>query len=275
MLNLFFGWHPVARALFLALCGLVFVFLLGPMLVIVPLSFNSEPYFTLPMAGVSTRWYEAFFTSDNWLLALKNSLLVATAACGLSVVLGTAAAIGLSGLDGKFRRPLMTVLLAPMAMPLVISGIAIYFAYAKVGLTGTMPGLILAHTLIASPFVVMTVSASLATFDKTLLRAAASLGAGGWTAFRRVMLPLIFPGVGAGAVFSFVASFDDLVVTLFVASTEQRTIPRQMWSGVRENLDPTILSVATLFVLLSAVVTLTTTWLRTRTAAPSSGASPS
>ena len=151
-----------------------------------------------------------------------------------------------------------------MILPLVISGIAIYFSYARVGLTDSLLGLVLAHTMIASPFVVIAVTAVLARFDETLMRAASSLGAGSFTAFFRVRLPLIWPSILTGAIFAFVASFDDIVIALFVTSAEQRTLPRQMWSGVRENLDPTILAVATMLVALSALVTLSTAWLGAR-----------
>jgi putative spermidine/putrescine transport system permease protein len=179
-------------------------------------------------------------------------------------VLGTMAALGLARLRASWRRALTAVLLAPMILPLVISGIVIYFAYARVGLTDSLLGLVLAHTMIASPFVVIAVTAVLARFDETLMRAASSLGAGSFTAFFRVRLPLIWPGILTGAIFAFVASFDDIVIALFVTSDEQRTLPRQMWSGVRENLDPTILAVATMLVALAALVTLSTAWLGAR-----------
>jgi putative spermidine/putrescine transport system permease protein len=264
MFDLLLARHPLGKCLLLGFCGAVLVFLMGPLLVIVPLSFNSEPYFTFPLAGFSTRWYEAFFESDNWLLALRNSIVVGSSVAVLSVALGTMAAIGLARLRPGLRRSLTAILLAPMILPLVISGIAIYFAYARLGLTDSLLGLVLAHTMIASPFVVIAVTAVLARFDETLMRAAASLGAGSLTAFWRVRLPLILPGIATGAIFAFVASFDDIVIALFVTSAEQRTLPRQMWSGVRENLDPTILAVATMLVALSALVTLSTAWLGAR-----------
>jgi putative spermidine/putrescine transport system permease protein len=264
MLDLIFGRSLPSRTLFVGACGAVFAFLLGPLLVIIPLSFNSEPYLTFPIAGWSARWYAAFFTTPNWLLALKNSFIVATATAALSAVLGTAAALGLQRLPTSLGRGLTGLLLLPMVLPLVVSAVGIYFAYARVGLTNSLAGLILAHSVIASPFVLVTVQAGLARLDPSLLRAAASLGAGEWTAFRRVLLPSIRSSVASGTIFAFVASFDDVVIALFIASTEQRTLPRQMWSGVRENLDPTILSVATLLVVLSAVVTLATVWLGQR-----------
>ena len=176
MFDLLLARHPLGKFLFLGFCAAVLAFLMGPLLVIVPLSFNSEPYFTFPLAGFSTRWYEAFFESDNWRLALRNSVIVGCSVAFLSVVLGTMAALGLARLCARWRRALTAVLLAPMILPLVISGIAIYFAYARVGLTDSLLGLVLAHTMIASPFVVIAVTAVLARFDETLMRAAASLG---------------------------------------------------------------------------------------------------
>jgi putative spermidine/putrescine transport system permease protein len=188
MFDLLLARHPLGKFLLLGFCAAVLAFLMGPLLVIVPLSFNSEPYFTFPLAGFSTRWYEAFLESDNWRLALRNSVVVGCSVAFLSVVLGTMAALGLARLRASWRRALTAVLLAPMILPLVISGIAIYFAYARVGLTDSLLGLVLAHTMIASPFVVIAVTAVLARFDETLMRAASSLGAGSFTAFFRVRL---------------------------------------------------------------------------------------
>jgi len=262
MLTLLFRHHPVQR-LALILSGFcVLLFLVVPILVIIPLSFNSDSYFTYPLAGFSLKWYAAFFESPNWLLALRNSLLVAGVATLLSTLLGGAAALGLSHPRFPFKRLAMAIILAPMILPVIISAVALYFTVTRLGLTDSLPALILAHTTIAAPFVIIAVSAGLEGFDQNLMRAAASLGAPPMVAFRRVMLPLLAPSVATGAIFAFVASFDDLVIALFVAGTEQRTLPRQMWSGVRENLDPTILAVATMLVGLSAVVLLAVGLLR-------------
>ncbi|GGE15332.1 ABC transporter permease [Primorskyibacter flagellatus] len=256
MLDLLFHGARPARIAFLVWCGWVVIFLVGPLLAIVPLSFNSEPYFTFPMPGLSLQWYRAFFTLDNWRLALWNSTVIGLTVMAVSVLLGTLAALGLHRLPPVASRALTAFMALPMALPLIVTAISVYFAFTRIGLTGTFAGMVLSHTIIATPFVIIAVGASLARFDETLIRAAASLGAGPWRTFWRVRLPLIRPGILNGAIFAFVASFDDLVVTLFVGSTELRTLPRQMWAGVRENLDPTILAVATLLAALSLAITV-------------------
>jgi putative spermidine/putrescine transport system permease protein len=265
MLGLLIGPRNSPRLLaFLTLCGLVLFFLVAPILAIAPLSFNKEPYFTYPIRSYSLRWYEAFFLTANWQLALRNSIIVASATAALATLLGTLAALGLARPEFRFRGAVTALLLSPMVLPIIVTAVAIYLFYARIGLNGSFTGLVLAHTILASPFVVVTVGATLATYDRTLSRAAASLGAGPVRAFFRVMLPLILPGIASGALFAFITSFDDVVVALFVAGTEQRTLPRQMWSGVRENLDPTITAVATMLVVLSILVVTAGERLRRR-----------
>jgi putative spermidine/putrescine transport system permease protein len=154
--------------------------------------------------------------------------------------------------------------LSPVVIPVVVTAVGIYFAFASVGLSGTYSGLIFAHTALAVPFVVITVMASLERFDFSLVRAAQTLGASPITAFRRITLPIIFPGVAAGALFAFVTSFDEIVVTLFLAAPEQRTLPRQIFSGVREYVSPGIAAVATLLVCLSILLLLTVQLLERR-----------
>lgn len=248
------GWHYVFRIL----CGLVFLFLIGPILVIVPLSFNAEPYFTFSEGMValdpdawSLRWYRDFFTSDAWLGAIRNSFIVAFFSTILATALGTLAALGMSSRYMPYRATVMAVLISPMIVPLIISAAGMFFFFSKYQLTQTYAGVILAHTALGIPFVVITVTATLAGFDHTFTRAAASLGASPVRTFFRVILPLVTPGVVSGALFAFITSFDEVVVVLFIAGPEQRTIPIQMWSGIREEISPTILAVATLLVMLS------------------------
>jgi putative spermidine/putrescine transport system permease protein len=244
--------------------GLVVLFLIAPVIAIVPLSFNAEPFFTYPMPGLSLRWYQEFFGSDVWRLALGNSIIVAVCATILSTALGTLAAIGLTRPDCPARATITAILISPMIVPLVVSAVGIYYAFAAVGLLNTLTGLVLAHTAIGAPFVVITVTATLAGFDNNLMRAASSLGARPGEAVLRVMLPIIAPGVVSGALFAFVTSFDEVVIALFVAGSETRTLPRQMWSGVREQLSPTIAAVATLLILVSTLFLLTMQWLQRR-----------
>ena len=246
--------------------GLVLAFLVAPVIAVIPLSFNAEPYFTYPMPGLSTRWYAELFDSPIWRLALRNSLVVAIATTLLATALGTLAAVGLSRRDFPFRALVMGLLISPMVVPLVITAVGVYFFYARVGLTGSLTGLVMAHTALATPFVVITVTATLTTFDTSLVRAAQSLGAHPFTAFRRVTLPLIAPGVISGALFAFVTSFDEVVVVLFIGGPGERTLPRQMWTGIREQISPTILAVATLMTVLSILLLTTVEILRRRNA---------
>ena len=247
-------WHYALRVF----VALVLFFLIAPLAVIVPLSFNALPYFTftdemlaLDPAGYSMQWYEDFFTSPNWQGAMKNSIIIALATTALATTLGTLAALGLANSALPYRAALMAILISPMIVPLIISAAAMFFFYSRFGLQGTHLGVILAHTALATPFVVVTVTATLAGFDRSLSRAAASLGAPPTTVFFRVIAPLIAPGIISGALFAFITSFDEVVVVLFVGSHEQRTIPWQMFSGIRENISPTILAVATALIIFS------------------------
>jgi putative spermidine/putrescine transport system permease protein len=248
---------PAARlgsVVFHVFCAAVLVFLMAPILAIMPLSFNAEAFFTYPMPGLSTRWYRDFWDSAVWTLATRNSFIVAVLATVLATLLGTLAAIGLARRDCPWRATITAVLISPMVVPIIVTAVGVYYFYANVGLLNTLTGMVLAHTAIGAPFVVVTVTATLAGFDPGLMRAAASLGAGPLAAFRRVMLPLILPGVASGALFAFVTSFDEVVIALFISGSEQRTLPRQMWSGIRETISPTITAVATMLILLSVAM---------------------
>ncbi|MER8594885.1 ABC transporter permease [Mesorhizobium sp. M1182] len=235
-------------------CGMVILFLLVPILVPVPLSFNSGAFFIFPLEGFSTRWYAVVLGTQRWQSAIGNSLIVAFGTTLIATVLGTLTAIALS--DEKFpgRRIVMPLLLSPLIVPVVITAVGSYLFYARVGLASTYAGIILAHTALASPFVVVTVGASLTGFDRNLMRAAAISGAKPITSFFRVMLPLILPGVLSGAAFAFVTSFDEVVVVQFLASANQRTMPLEMFIGLREKLSPAITAAATLMMALSIVL---------------------
>jgi putative spermidine/putrescine transport system permease protein len=257
---------------FRVICGLIFFFLIAPIIVFIPLSFNAEPYFTytrgmltLDPAAYSMRWYDEFFSSTSWLTSVRNSVIIATFATLIATTLGTIAALGLSRKHMPFRGIIMGLLISPMIVPLIISAAGMFFFYSSIGLAGTFPGVILAHAALGTPFVVITVTATLVGYDHSLSRAAASLGADSVTIFRKVTMPLILPGVISGALFAFITSFDEIVIVLFVAGVEQRTIPREMWSGIREQISPTILAVATILVLVSIALLTTVELLRRRT----------
>ena len=241
------------RYAYYGFCGLVFIFLLAPIVAVVPLSFNSSSFLTYPLDGLSLRWYEDFFTSPRWLPALRNSFVIGIATMIIATPLGTLAALGLVRAEFRFKRVVVGLLLSPMIVPVIITAIGIYFVYSPLGLANSRIGLVLAHTVLATPFVVVIVHATLQGFDPALWRAGASLGAPPWTVLRKVVLPLIAPGVMSGALFAFITSFDEIVTTIFLAGPEQRTLPLQMFDGVREQISPTITAAATLLIAVSVV----------------------
>jgi putative spermidine/putrescine transport system permease protein len=254
------AWHWTLWAI----CALVLGFLILPLLIIVPLSFSSGTFLTFPLPGLSLRWYEELFTSAPWRLSLRNSLVVASAATVLATTLGTLAALGLSRARLPGQGVLLPLIVSPMIVPVVIVAVGVYFFYAPLGLTASLLGLTLAHTALALPFVVITVGATLQGFDRNQARAGASLGASPAVVFFRITLPLILPGVIAGALFAFVTSFDEVVVALFVTGPAERTLPRQMFNGIRENISPVIAAAASLLILLSILLLATLELLRRR-----------
>ena len=262
-------WHYT----YLFFCGLVFFFLIAPLFVILPLSFNAEQYIhfsakmlALDPEGFSLRWYEdmIYGTKNPWGLATKNSLIIAFFATIGSTILGTVAALGLSSRYMPYKAAFMALLISPMIVPLIISGTAIFFFMAKVGLAATHTGIILSHIILGTPFVVITVTATLTGFDHSVTRAAASLGSNPVNTFMKITLPLIMPGVISGALFAFVTSFDEVVVVLFLAGLENTTIPIQMWVGLREQLSPTIMAVATCLIVMSTLILVSAELLRRR-----------
>ena len=262
-------WHYT----YLTFCGLVFFFLIAPLFVILPLSFNAEQYIhfsakmlALDPEGFSLRWYEdmIYGTKNPWGLATKNSLIIAFFATIGSTILGTVAALGLSSRHMPYKAAFMALLISPMIVPLIISGTAIFFFMAKVGLAATHTGIILSLIILGTPFVVITVTATLSGFDHSVTRAAASLGSNPVNTFMKITLPLIMPGVISGGLFAFVTSFDEVVVVLFLAGLENTTIPIQMWVGLREQLSPTIMAVATCLIVMSTLILVTAELLRRR-----------
>ncbi|MEO1468862.1 MAG: ABC transporter permease, partial [Pseudomonadota bacterium] len=258
-------------------CGLIFFFLIAPIIVIIPLSFNASDFFTFTpemlafeAEGDSLKHYDDFFTDENWQAALWNSVTIAPMATLISVSLGTLAAIGLSQSHIPFRGAIMAILISPMIVPLILTATAMYFFYSKpfglsdLSIQGTYWSVVLAHAALGVPFVIITVTATLVGFDRSLTRAAASLGADPVTTFFRVQMPLIVPGVISGALFAFITSFDEVVVVLFMGSAEQRTLPWQMFTGLREQISPTILAVATILVVISIALLATVEILRRR-----------
>ncbi len=281
-------WHYA----YLVICASIFLFLIAPILIVIPLSFNAEPYFTFTEkmlafdpTGYSTRWYDLLLTfgmenpdsvprdgswwadaweNAAWINAAKNSVIIGFFSTILATCLGTLAALGLSRPEMPFRRSIMAVLISPMIVPIIITATGLFFFYSATGLANSYLGIIMAHATLGIPFVIITVTATLVGFDHSLTRAAASLGANPSTTFFKITMPLILPGVVSGALFAFVTSFDEVVVVLFVAAHDQQTIPRQMWNGIREQISPAILSVATILVVVSIALLATVELLRRR-----------
>ncbi len=307
---------------FRVICGLIFFFLIAPIIIIIPLSFNAEDFFTftpgmlaLDADAYSLRHYTAFFGEDGypwtgllvglgfgaavsalfyflgsknlfpilifgilglivgklwglegeeWMTPLRNSLRIAPVATLLSVSFGTLAAIGLSQSHVPFKGAIMAILISPMIVPLIISAAGMYFFYSRIGLQGTFMGVVLAHAALGIPFVIITVTATLVGFDRSLTRAAANLGANPVTTFFRIQMPLILPGVISGGLFAFITSFDEVVVVIFVGSAGQQTLPWQMFTGLREQISPVILAAATILVAISIVLLTVVELLRRR-----------
>jgi putative spermidine/putrescine transport system permease protein len=253
------GWWTLRIA-----CVAVLLFLLLPILVIIPLSFSSSSFLVYPIPGWSLKWYENLFTSAEWIRAAKNSFIIAPAATLIATVLGTLAAVGLARTDFPFKGLLMSVLIAPMVVPIVVVGVSTYFFFANLGLADTYGALILVHAALGAPFVLTTVLATLQGFNHNLVRASLSLGSHPLWTFFRITLPVIAPGVISGALFAFATSFDEVVVILFLAGPDQVTLPRQMFTGIRENITPTIAAVATLLIVFTTSLLLVLEWLRGR-----------
>ena len=285
-------WERVWYYLFRVFCILVLLFLVLPILIIIPLSFNAEPYFTFTEGmlrfdptAYSLRWYLDMFENGmsnrdlpagswgwlvqawqdgQWIHSAKNSIAIAAGATVLSTVLGTLAALGLSQSTMPAGRLIMALLISPIIVPIIVTSASLFFLFSKLGLANTYLGIVLAHTVLGTPFVVVTVTAAMTGFDRSLIRAGQMLGAPSHVIFFRVIMPLILPGVISGALFAFGTSFDEVVAVIFLADYEQRTIPRQMWAGIREQISPTILAVASILVVLSIALLTVVELLRRR-----------
>lgn len=250
-------WHRTYHVI----CALIFFFLVAPIVVIIPLSFNATPYFTftsemltLDPAGYSLRWYDALLSSAEWLSSIRNSFIIAVSSTFIATTLGTLAALGLSRREMPARAAITAFLISPMIVPLIITAAALFSFYARMNLSQTYFSIIMSHVVLGAPFVVITVTAALSGFDNQLIRASQSLGANQVTTFFRIILPLLAPGIIAGALFAFITSLDEVVVVLFLAGPEQTPMTVRMFSGLREEISPTILALATILVVLSVLL---------------------
>lgn len=254
-----------ARLLPATVVGLILLFLTFPILVVVIVSFSSATYLTFPPPAFGVKWYAAYFGNADWLRPTWLSLWVAAGVVVLSTVMGTLAAIGVARLPRPMRLLVTGLILSPLIVPVIVVAIGIYYAFARYGLVGSPFGMVLAHTCLAVPFVVTSVSASLAGIDPRLEQAALSLGATPRATFFQVTLPLIRPGVLVGALFAFISSFDELVVSLFLSGSGAVTLPRRMWDDLRFQIDPTIAAVSTLTIVLTVLLMACAHFLRRRT----------
>jgi len=278
---------PIQRTyyyLYLFFCGVVFFFLIAPLVAIVPISFSQSPFmvFTEGMMtwppdpeAWSIRWYRYMLgictdkqlttpCSNKWMVGTVNSFFVGFVSTFFATALGTLAALGLSRPNMPFKALIMSILISPMIVPLIITAAGMFFFYAKINLVYTFTGIILAHIALSTPFVVITVTATLVGFDTNMIKASQSLGAKPMRTFFKVIMPLILPGVISGALFAFITSFDEVVIVMFMASLDQLTIPKQMWAGIRQEISPVILCMATCLVVLSIFLLTTVELLRRR-----------
>jgi putative spermidine/putrescine transport system permease protein len=252
------------RAVVYLVALLVAVYLVFPIFVIVPVSFSSAVFLKFPPPGFSLQWYAKYFGRAAWIDATVLSLWVGACVMVLASLLGTAAAFALVRARFRGRRLVNALILSPLIVPGIVVAIAIYFFYSKLRVVGSPVALILAHTALAAPYVVVNVSATLYGFDRRLEQAAMSLGANRWRTFWHVTLPVIRPGVMAGAIFAFIASFDEVIVAIFISGTGAVTLPAKMWEGVRMEIDPTIAAVATIAVAVSLAAFLCAALLERR-----------
>lgn len=243
---------PVSKAVF---GTAVVIFLMAPLFAILPLAFTDSIFLNYPIPGFSLRWFHELFTANAWRRSILNSLLIGSGTTMLATILGTLAALGLRGNAGSLLFSFFrTAFLLPMVVPAVVLGVGMQLMFAQYGLANTYVGVIVAHTVIAIPFVVVNVTAALQGIDRRLENAAASLGASPAIVLRQVTLPLAMPGIVSGAVFAFATSLDEVVLTLFVAGPNQRTVARQMFSTIRENISPAIAAAAFLFIVGTVII---------------------
>lgn len=246
------------------LVGLVIAFLIIPCLIVVPMSFSDSQYLEFPPRVWSLRWYEAYFFSSEWRQSTWVSLKVGTATTVLATILGTLASYGLHKSANPFKPIIRGMLMLPMMVPLIFVAIGVFFVYARLGLNNTIPGLVLAHTTLAIPFVMIAVGNGLSGFDMNLERAARGLGASPIRAFLTVTLPQIRISVLSGMLFAFVTSFDEVVVSIFVSSGANSTLTKRMFANIRDQVDPTVAAISSILVVLSIVVLIAGQFMQRR-----------
>lgn len=260
--------RAVRRRVIQAVAWVGLAFLVLPMLIAVPLSLTPKRFFSMPDGEYSLRHYENLFSNPIWLDSMAQSTLIALASAAIATVLGTLCAIGLWRLSARWSGPLRSLMLLPLIVPPIVSAVAFYRMWVDLGWIDTMLGMIVAHAILASPMVLITVSAALANFDPRLEQASRSLGASVATTVRRVILPGVRPGVLAGAVFAFILSWDEIVVAIFIARFDVLTLPRRIWDGLREGADPTVAAAAVVMIAVTLLVVAVAALARAASRAP-------
>lgn len=244
------------RLAVLGLAWTVLAYLVLPMVVVVPVSLTDQYYLSLPRETISFEHYRAVFEKEIWLSAALDSVIVAMCATTLAVILGTLCAIGCWRIASRASELVRIFMLTPIIVPVIVQALAMYKFWIDLDIIDTYLGAIIAHTLIAVPYVVITVSASLTNFDPRIEQAARNLGASTPQTVRLVILPSITPGILSGALFAFTISFDEIVVMLFITSRNVYTLPKRIWNGIQDHLDPSIAAIATMLIVLTFALLL-------------------
>lgn len=247
-------WDSFKKTVFYLICGLVCLYLVMPNLIVVPISFSAARFLEFPPKKLSLQWYRNYFETGEWVSATLTSFEVACMVTVLATLLGSLAAYGL--VRGRFagKSIINSFIISPMVTPILVTAVAIYKLYSDLGLTGTILGFTLAHTIMALPFVVIVMTANLRGIDIELEYAARISGANRLTTLKRVVFPLALPGMISAALFAFLISFDELMIALFISSPTLSTLPKKLWDGIRTEINPTIAAVSTLLILLSVLI---------------------
>ncbi|GGJ93320.1 ABC transporter permease [Pseudomonas matsuisoli] len=245
-----------SRILFAALVALILAYLVIPVLIVIPMSFSEARFLQFPPKAYSLRWYEAFFSSIEWMSATKVSFIVAVATTVISLPIGIAAAYAINNSTLKIMRTLQLVLLLPMMVPIILIAAGVFFVYARVGMISTLLGLVFAHIMLALPYVIIAVLAGLRNFDMTQEMVARSLGMNRFRAFMAVTLPQIKPSVVSAALFAFITSLDETVVALFISGGSNETITKRMFTALRDEIDPTIAAISTMLVAITLLMVM-------------------
>lgn len=252
------------RTILYGVCGLIGFFLMLPIFIVIPMSFSSATYLQFPPPGLSLQWYQKYFLDTSWTQPTWVSFQVALATMFLATLLGVLASFPLVRGKFGFKGSINTFIVAPVIIPVIVISVVLYGFFSRMGMVGTKVGLVLGHSLLAIPFVVITVSASLKGFDITLEKAAMSLGASRIQTFFKITFPLIRPGVISGALFAFIISFDEIVISMFICGISSVTLPVKMWEGIRMEINPVIAAVSTLLICLSVILLSLAEYLRSR-----------